>query len=85
MPQTCGTSASATCTNIFGHDAAKSGGQTYDTITALGELLEANAADIEVTLWIPAGTGAAVAVVMSGISDGELVGMVLFEAAYPCH
>jgi hypothetical protein len=58
---------------------------TLDTITALGQLLEANAADIEVTLWIPAGTAAAVAVVMSGISDGELVGMVLFEAAYPCH
>ena len=55
------------------------------TIIALGEELEANAADIEVTLWIPAGAGAAVAVVMSGISDGQLVGMVLFEAAYPCH
>jgi hypothetical protein len=84
-PQACGTPASATCANIFGHDAAKSGGQTYDTIIALGEELEANAADIEVTLWIPAGTGAAIAVVMSGISDGQLVGMVLFEAAYPCH
>ena len=55
------------------------------TIIALGEELEANAADIEVTLWIPAGPGAAVAVVMSGISDGQLVGMVRFEAAYSCH
>jgi hypothetical protein len=85
MPQSCGTPASATCTNIFGHDAAKSGGMAYDTIIALGEELEANAADIEVTLWIPAGTGAAVAVVMSGISDGQLIGMVIFQAAYPCH
>lgn len=83
-PQPCNTPGWATCTNIFGHDAAKSGGQTYDTITTLGQLLEANAADIEVTQWIPAGTAAAVAVVMSGISDGQLVGMVLFEAAYPC-
>ena len=82
--QTCGTAASATCSNIFGHDAAKSGGMTYATIIALGEELEANATDVEVTLWIPAGTGSAVAVVMSGISNGQLVGMVLFEAAYPC-
>ena len=85
MPKTCGTPATATCTNIFGHDAAKSGGQTYDTIIALGEELEANAADIEVTLWVPAGTGAAIAAVMSGIFDGQLVGMVLFESPYPCH
>jgi hypothetical protein len=83
--QECSTPASATCANVFGHDAAKSGGMTYDTIIALGEELEANAADIEVTLWIPAGTGAAVAVVMSGISDGQLIGMVIFQAAYPCH
>src|SRR4051794_7897946 len=71
-PQGCSTPSTPTCTNIFGHDAAKSGGMTYATIIALGDELQANAADIEVTLWIPAGTASAVAVVMSGISDGQL-------------
>src|SRR4051794_38829735 len=49
-PQGCSTPSTATCTNTFGHDAAKSGGMTSDTIIALGDELEANAADVEVTL-----------------------------------
>ena len=48
---------------------------------SLGDELEANATSVEETFWIPTGTGAAAAIVLSGISDGQLVGIVIFEAA----
>jgi hypothetical protein len=83
--QECDTPMTITCSGRFAHDASKSGGPVYPTVMSLGDELEANAFSVEETFWIPAGTGAAAAIVLSGISDGQLVGMVIFEAAYPCH
>jgi len=83
--QECDTATTITCSGKFAHDASKSGGPVYPTVMSLGDLLEANATSVEETFWIPTGTASAVAIVISGISDGQLVGMVIFEAAYPCH
>jgi hypothetical protein len=82
--QECDTPTTITCSGRFAHDASKSGGNIYPTVMSLGDELEANATSVEETFWIPAGTGAAAAIVLSGISDGQLVGIVIFEAAYAC-
>jgi hypothetical protein len=78
----CGITMPTTCAVRFAHDCAKSGGAIYDTVVPLAEELEANADSVEETIWVPAGmTGD---VVMSGISDGLLVGMVVFNGTYSC-
>jgi hypothetical protein len=76
-----------TCATIFAHDTAKSGGSIYDTSWPLAQELEANATAIEVSIWTPMQGDLSLqpAVTMSGIADGLLVGMVVFNATYPCH
>jgi hypothetical protein len=83
----CGGSMLATCATRFAHDCAKSGGAIYETVAPLAQELEANATAIEETIWTPVPNGIAMAadVVMSGITDGLLVGMVVFNGQYPCH
>jgi len=83
--QTCGASTSTSCATFFAHDVAKNGGSLYDTVVPFAQELEANATNVESTLWIPTGSGGAIAIVMSGIADGMLVGMVQFEAPYACN
>jgi hypothetical protein len=79
----CNLPSTTTCPLRFAHDCAKSGGAIYDTVLPLAQELDANASSVEETIWIPpAMTGD---VVLSGISDGVLVGMVVFNAAYACH
>jgi hypothetical protein len=78
----CGVTMPTTCATRFAHDCAKSGGAIYDTVVPLANELEANADLVEETIWVPLGmTGD---VVMSGISDGLLVGMVVFNGTYAC-
>jgi hypothetical protein len=84
--QTCGATMSTTCATTFAHDTGKSGGSIYFTAMPLADELEANATDVEVTLWTPMQNGMTLPgdPVMSGISDGLLVGMVVFNAPYAC-
>jgi hypothetical protein len=84
--QTCGATMPTTCATTFAHDTAKSGGSIYDTAMPLAQELEANATDVEVTVWTPMQNGLTLPgdAVMSGISDGLLVGMVVFNSPYAC-
>jgi hypothetical protein len=78
----CGAPMNATCANHFAHDCAKSGGNIYDTVVPLATELEATAQSVEETIWVPTSMTGDVA--MSGISDGMLVGMIVFNGMYPC-
>jgi pilus assembly protein FimV len=85
--QMCGAGPGLTpCATVFAHDAAKSGGSIYDAVAPLASELEANATATEVTIWVPMQNGMTLPgdVSMSGISDGLLVGMVVFNAPYAC-
>jgi hypothetical protein len=83
--QNCGA-GTASCAVTFAHDVSKSGGSVYNTVAPLAQELDANAAAVEETIWVPMkdGTNFAADVVMSGISDGVLVGMVVFNYPSTC-
>jgi uncharacterized protein YceK len=83
----CGAAMPANgCATVFAHDTAKSGGSIYYTVAPLAQELEASATAVEETIWVPMQNGLSLAadVVMSGISDGMLVGMVVFNEPYAC-
>jgi len=79
----CGAPSQTTCAARFAHDCAKSGGDTYNRVVALAEELQGRADSVEETIWVP--TNQTGNVVLSGISNGLLVGMVVFNGDYPCH
>jgi hypothetical protein len=84
----CGAAMPGTsCASTYSHDVSKSGGAIYDTVAPLARELDANATAVEETIWVPMQNGMSLQsdVVMSGISDGTLVGMVVFNSAYACH
>jgi hypothetical protein len=83
--QNCG-SGTATCAVTFAHDCAKSGGNIYNTVAPLADELNATATSVEETIWVPMQNGMSFAadVVLSGISDGLLVGMVDFNYPTTC-
>jgi hypothetical protein len=83
----CGAAMPTTCATRFSHDVAKSGGSIYYTVVPLAQELEANATAVEETIWTPMQNGISfeAEVVMSGISDGLLVGMIIFNAMRACH
>lgn len=84
--QPCNSATPPGCAVTFAHDTAKSGGSIYYTVDPLARELEANATSVEETIWVPMQNGMAFAadVVVSGTSDGMLVGMVVFNAPYAC-
>ena len=57
-----------------------------DTAAPLAQELEANATAVEVAIWVPMKDGLTLQsmVVMTGIADGVLVGMALFNSAGVC-
>jgi hypothetical protein len=84
----CGSAMPAnSCATTFAHDTSKSGGSIYYSVAPLAQELEANATDVEETIWVPMQNGMTLEgdVVMSGISEGMLVGMVVFNSPYACH
>jgi len=83
--QNCGAGATS-CAVTFAHDCSKSGGDIYNTVAPLADELNATATDVEETIWVPMqnGTTFAAAVVLSGISEGLLVGMVDFNYPSTC-
>jgi hypothetical protein len=85
--QPCNSMTPPGCAVTFAHDTAKSGGQIYYAVDPLAKELEANAISVEETIWVPMQNGMTLEadVVMSGISDGLLVGMVVFNSPYACH
>jgi hypothetical protein len=85
--QMCGAAMPAnSCAVTFAHDCAKSGGNIYNTVAPLADELNATATAVEETIWVPMQNGISFAgdVVMSGISDGLLVGMVDFNYSSTC-
>jgi len=85
--QTCSTPSSAACSQVFAHDTEKSGGGIYDTVNPLAQELEANTTNVEVSIWVPMKDGITLpaVVVMTGISDGWLVGMAVFNTPDVCN
>ena len=81
--QECSTPNTTTCAERFAHDTAKSGGQIYSTARPLALELEAAATAVEETIWNPLMFSAVV--VMSGIADGVLVGMAVFNDPIVCN
>jgi hypothetical protein len=85
--QACGAAMPAnSCAVTFAHDCAKSGGNIYNTVAPLADELNATAAAVEETIWVPMQNGISFSgdVVMSGISGGVLVGMVDFNYPSTC-
>jgi pilus assembly protein FimV len=85
--QPCNAAMSANkCSVTFAHDTAKSGGSIYQAVSPLADELQANATAVEETIWVPMQNGISFAadVVMSGISNGLLVGMVVFNYPSTC-
>jgi hypothetical protein len=84
--QPCNSVTPPGCAVTFAHDTAKSGGSIYNAVDPLAKELEANASLVEETIWVPMQNGMQFAadVVMSGISDGMLVGMVVFNYPSTC-
>ena len=85
--QQCSTPSTTSCAQHFAHDTAASGGPIYDTAAPLAKELEANATAVEVAIWVPMKDGITLqsVVVMSGIADGVLVGMVVFNTPNVCN
>jgi hypothetical protein len=81
--QECSTPSTNTCAERFAHDTAKSGGSIYNAARPLALELEAAATAVEDTIWTPLTFQAVV--VMSGIADGVLVGMAVFNDPNVCH
>ena len=79
----CSTPNTTTCAERFAHDTAKSGGSIYNTARPLALELEAAATAVEETIWSPPMFSAVV--VMSGIADGVLVGMAVFNTPNVCN
>ena len=81
-----GTPSTNTCAETFAHDTAKSGGSIYDTARPLAQELETNTTDVDVTIWVPMKDWITLPpiVVMTGISDGVLVGLALFNTPNVC-
>jgi hypothetical protein len=84
--QPCNSATPPGCAVTFAHDTAKSGGSIYYAVDPLAKELEANATAVEETIWVPMQNGISFAadVVMSGISNGQLVGMVVFNYPSTC-
>jgi hypothetical protein len=85
--QACGTPNTASCAALFGQDVASGGGSLYPSADPLAQELEANATAVEVTTWVPTKDGMARSAifVMSGIADGVLVGMAVFNSTDACY
>jgi len=85
--QMCGAAMPAnSCAATFAHDCSKSGGNIYNTVAPFADELNTTATDVEETIWVPMQNGSSFAgdVVLSGISDGLLVGMVDFNYPSTC-
>jgi hypothetical protein len=85
--QECSTPSTISCADTFAHDTAKSGGSIYDTARPLALELEAKTADVEVSIWVATKDGITLPgiAVMTGISDGVLVGMAVFNSPEVCN
>lgn len=83
----CSTPSTATCAEVFAHDTASTGGALYDTARPLAQELQANTTDVEVSIWVPMKDGLTLPAVfvMTGISDGVLVGMAVFNTPDVCN
>lgn len=86
MTEACGAPTRATCADLFAHDTASTGGALYDTARPLAQELEANTTDVEVSIWTPMKDGLTLPsiFVMTGISDGTLVGLAVFNTPDVC-
>lgn len=87
MTEECSTPTTTTCAEVFAHDTASTGGALYDTVRPLAQELQANTTDVEVSVWVPMKDGMSLppVFVMTGISDGVLVGMAVFNTPDVCN
>ena len=82
----CATPTTLSCARVFEHNVAKSGGYLSEALLPLAEELEASATSVEETIWVPTQGDQTLSgdVAISGISDGLLVGMIVFNEFNNC-
>jgi len=87
MTEQCSTPSTTTCAEVFAHDTASTGGALYDSARPLAQELEANTTHVEVSIWTPIKDGLTLPAIfiMTGISDGTLVAMAVFETPDVCN
>jgi hypothetical protein len=82
----CAAGAQPTCAQTFQHDIYKSNGAYGELLYPLAQELETNADFVEETIWVPTVNGitAAADVCVSGVVDGTLSGVVMFNDRQDC-
>jgi hypothetical protein len=81
----CGTPSTQTCARRFQHDVYKSNGIYGEMLYPLAEELESRASFVEETIWtITDGSSNGASVCISGVVDGILVGIVMFNDRQSC-
>ena len=84
--QVCGDAASVSCASTFRHDLYKSNGFYGQELYPLAQELESRGAFVEETIWRTTvnGVGYGPEVCLSGVVDGLLVGIVMFNDWQSC-
>jgi hypothetical protein len=82
----CGTATTTTCALRFMHDLYKSNGTYGASLYPLAQELEARGSSVEETIWTPEVNGitGAADVCFSGIVDGLLAGVCMFNERQDC-
>jgi hypothetical protein len=82
----CGTATTQTCAGRFQHDIYKSNGIYGEMLYPLAQDLEARGTFVEETIWVATvdGSSTPAEVGISGIVDGLLVGVVMFNDRQSC-
>jgi hypothetical protein len=82
----CGGPTGQTCSARFQHDIYKSNGIYGEMFYPLAQNLESQGTSVEETIWVPTVDGSTFSaeVCMSGIVDGLLVGICMFNDWQSC-
>jgi hypothetical protein len=86
MVGSCSATGAQTCARAFQHDIYKSNGIYGESLFPLAQDLEMRGAFVEETIWVATVNGLTMAadVAISGVVEGTLVGMVMFNDRQDC-
>ena len=80
----CGTPTTASCAGRFQHDLYKSNGIYGESLYPLAVELESRGSFVEETIWSANDGSSSADVCISGVVDGLLVGVVMFNGRQTC-
>jgi len=82
----CSSNGTQGCARTFQHDIYKSNGIYGESLFPLAQELETTAASVAETTWVATVNGIAMAadVAITGVVDGTIVGMVMFNDRQDC-